>query len=111
MDTQAGLFARLIAAAIAEQYAPAALLALLKHPLFRLGRHKAALHPTVADLELALLRGTRPPPGLDGLRRSLDAFRGELAKASKTARTTSLLHRSELRTTIPDHRLDDRPMP
>ena len=39
----AGLFARMAAAVIAEQLAPAPLLALLKHPLFRLGRHAERL--------------------------------------------------------------------
>jgi ATP-dependent helicase/nuclease subunit B len=104
LDTQAGLFARLIASAVAEQFAPAPLLALLKHPLFRLRRQPHALKTVIADLELTLLRGTRPPPGVDGLTRSLEAYRGELAKFRR--REPSLLHRSELRTTIPDHRLD-----
>ncbi len=104
LDTRAGLFARMVAAAVAEQFAPASLLALLKHPLFRLGRQRDALKATVADLEMALLRGTRPPPGLDGLQRSLDAFRGELGRFRR--REPSLLHRSEPRTAISDHRLD-----
>ncbi len=82
MDTRAGLFARLIATVAAEQLAPAPLLALLKHPLFRLGRRAGALRRAVSDLELALLRGTRPPPGLDGLRRSFDSFSCRAGKAA-----------------------------
>lgn len=104
MDTSAGLFARLIATAAAEQVAPAPLLALLKHPLFRLGHREGALRQVIADLELALLRGTRPPPGLDGLQRGFDAFRAELAKLRR--HETSLLHTSEPRTRISDRRLD-----
>src|SRR6266404_2364777 len=37
MDTPAGIFARLAAEAVAKQLEPPTLLALLKHPLFRLG--------------------------------------------------------------------------
>jgi ATP-dependent helicase/nuclease subunit B len=104
MDTRAGLFARLIADVVAEQLAPAPLLALLKHPLFRLGRRHGALRRPIADLELALLRGTRPPPGLDGLRRSFDGFRSELGKLRR--RETSLLHHSDLRARLTDPQLD-----
>jgi ATP-dependent helicase/nuclease subunit B len=104
IDTRAGLFARLVATVAAKQVAPAPLLALLKHKLFRLGRSDGSLRRAIADFELALLRGTRPPPGLDGLRRSFDNFRAELAKLR--AREGSLLHPRELRTRIPDARLD-----
>lgn len=104
MDTQAGLFARLIAVAIAEQLAPAALLALLKHPLLRLGHEHGALQTCIADLELILLRGTRPLAGIAGLRGSLRLFRDELAKLRR--REASLLHRSEPRTAIPDERIE-----
>jgi ATP-dependent helicase/nuclease subunit B len=104
IDTRAGLFARLIATVAAEELAPASLLALLKHPLLRLRRSDSELRKVVADLELALLRGTRPRPGLDGLRRSFDNFRTELAKLRR--REESLLHRSEPRARITDARLD-----
>jgi ATP-dependent helicase/nuclease subunit B len=104
MDTRAGLFARLIATVAAEQLAPAPLLALLKHPLLRLGQHAGALRRATADLELALLRGTRPSPGLDGLRKDFDAFRIELAKLRRDE--ASLLHRSERRVRISDAGLD-----
>ncbi len=104
MDTRAGLFARLLATVVAEQLAPASLLALLKHPLFRLGRPEGSLRRAVADLELTLLRGTRPASGLDGLRRAFDSFRVELGKLR--GKEASLLHRSERRTWISDPRLD-----
>lgn len=104
MDTPAGLFARLIAVAAAEQLAPAPLLALLKHPLFRLGQSAGALRRTVSDLELALLRGTRPAPGLDGLRRGFDSFRAELARLARGEQST--LHPSERRARMKDPALD-----
>jgi ATP-dependent helicase/nuclease subunit B len=103
-ETPAGLFARLVANAVHEQLAPAALLALLKHPLLRLGRQRAPLLACVADLELALLRGTRPPPGLDGLRHSLATFRAELEKFRR--HEFSSLHRSEPRTSLSDEQID-----
>ncbi|MGL4557991.1 MAG: double-strand break repair protein AddB, partial [Afipia sp.] len=59
MDTPAGIFARLAAQTVAEELAPPALLALLKHPLFRLGQAPGAFAKTLSDLELVLLRGTR----------------------------------------------------
>lgn len=95
MDTSAGLFARLVAAAAADNLAPATLLALLKHPLLRLGQRAGAFTTAIADLELALLRGTRPQGGTQGLRRDFSAFRDELAKQARGE--PSLLHRSEPR--------------
>ena len=104
MDTRAGLFARLIATVAAEQLAPAPLLALLKHPLFRLSRRAGVSRRAVSDLELALLRGTRPAPGLNGLRRSFDSFRAELAKLRRDE--PSALHRSERRARMSDPSLE-----
>jgi ATP-dependent helicase/nuclease subunit B len=70
--TRSGAFLRLIAVAAGERLAPVALLALLKHPLTRLGQDSAATRQTVRRLELAVLRGPRPAPGIEGLRDALD---------------------------------------
>src|SRR5437764_4576273 len=51
MDTQAGIFARLAAKAAAERLEPATLLALLKHPMLRLGEPAGAWSGGVAALE------------------------------------------------------------
>ena len=67
MDTPAGIFARLAAEAAARGLEPPTLLALLKHPLFRLGGTQDALKRGIEVLELALLRGTRPQAGSSGL--------------------------------------------
>src|SRR6201999_2256594 len=67
MDTSTGIFARLAAETVAHQLEPPTLLALLKHPLCRLGGTPGAQRKTVAKLELALLRGTRPQGGSHGL--------------------------------------------
>src|SRR5262249_20712873 len=57
-----------------------ALLALVKHPLTRLGAAEGAQARAIAALEKAVLRGPRPRPGTAGLAHALAAFRAELAK-------------------------------
>ncbi|HEY3890448.1 MAG TPA: double-strand break repair protein AddB, partial [Bradyrhizobium sp.] len=104
-ETPAGIFARLVAEAVARQIEPATLLALLKHPLCQLGGAPGRFAGAIATLELALLRGTRPQPGSDGLARDFARFRLELGKLRR--RETSSLHGSEPRTRLHDDRLDD----
>jgi ATP-dependent helicase/nuclease subunit B len=60
-------------AALAEHFAPVALLALLKHPLVRRGEERLPWLARVRQLDLAL-RGVRPAPGLDGVSAHLDAW-------------------------------------
>ena len=60
-DTPAGIFARLAADAAFGVLAPVTLLALLKHPLLRLGVRDTGR--AVATLERAILRGPRPRLG------------------------------------------------
>ncbi len=67
-DTPPGVFLRLIAALVAENAAPAALLAAFKHPLAAGGGPPAPFRARVRELERAALRGPRPAPGLEGLR-------------------------------------------
>jgi ATP-dependent helicase/nuclease subunit B len=104
MDTSAGIFARLVAEAAAKELEPPTLLALMKHPLFRLGEAHGALKHAIEVLELALLRGTRPQAGSDGLARDFDRFRTELRKLR--AKETSSLHVSEQRTKLGDEDLN-----
>jgi ATP-dependent helicase/nuclease subunit B len=104
MDTPAGIFARLAAEAVANELEPPTLLALLKHPLCRLGGAQDAFKRAVEVLELALLRGTRPPPGSEGLARDLARFRLELIECR--AGRTSSLHLSEPRARLKDEDLD-----
>ena len=103
-DTAAGIFARLTAEVVANQLEPPALLALLKHPLCRLGDVSGGIKHAVATLELALLRGTRPQAGSSGLARDFTRFRLELEKF-KTGETLSL-HASEPRTRLESEQLD-----
>ena len=104
MDTSAGIFARLTAETAARQLEPPTLLALLKHPLCRLGGGRGAFRDTIETLELALLRGTRPQAGSSGLARDFDRFRLELEKLRR--RETSSLHGSEPRARLRDDELD-----
>lgn len=74
-DTSAGRFARLAAEAAIGGLKPVTLLALLKHPLLRLGAGPGAHNTAIAALERALLRGPRPKPGMQALKDALVHFR------------------------------------
>ena len=77
------------------------LLALLKHPLLRLGARDSAR--AVAALERAMLRGPRPRPGSAGLaQRARSVSR---AAAKFRAKNRSDLHPSDPRTTLTDGEL------
>ncbi|MBS0532221.1 MAG: double-strand break repair protein AddB [Proteobacteria bacterium] len=105
METQAGIFARLAAEAACNGLEPPTLLALLKHPLCRLGRTMGGWSRAIATLELAILRGTRPPSGSKGLHDEFAQFCSELEKLNRGE--TSSLHRAEPRTALKPQALDD----
>jgi len=107
MDTPAGIFARLAAETALKRLEPPTLLALLKHPLCRLGEAEGAFREALRHLELTLLRGTRPPPGSDGLQSEFARFRLELTKLRNGE--PSSLHRSEMRARLSDQALDRVP--
>ena len=95
-DTAAGLFARLAAETALGGLQPVPLLALLKHPLLRLGQKPGAHNAAIAVLERALLRGPRPRAGSQALAHALTVFRT----------TREKLHRSDPRLSIADDALD-----
>ena len=100
-ETPAGIFARLAAQAALGGLAPVALLALLKHPLLRLGLRDT--EPAIAALERAVLRGPRPRRGSAGLSAALEAFITQLKKfRSKEAVD---LHASDPRIALTDGEL------
>ncbi|MDJ1158901.1 double-strand break repair protein AddB [Chelatococcus sp. SYSU_G07232] len=72
-----GRLARLVAEAASTDFAPGPLLALLAHPLATFGLPRAAAERAAAALEIGLLRGPAPPPGLAGLFAVLDERRTE----------------------------------
>jgi ATP-dependent helicase/nuclease subunit B len=117
--TPAGRFASLAAEAALGGVPPVGLLALLKHPLLRLGAaqrnlardDRAVDNPAqdnlargIAALEKATLRGPRPRPGTAGLAQALEAFRAELGKLRR--KESSELHRSDPRTDLSETELD-----
>ncbi|MGE5504016.1 MAG: double-strand break repair protein AddB [Actinomycetota bacterium] len=70
--TEPGAFLRLAAAMVADDFAPHALLAGLKHPLAAGGMDAGAFRAMVRRLELAALHGPRPAGGTQGLRAAVD---------------------------------------
>src|SRR6516225_4964063 len=103
-DTAAGRFARLAAEAALGGLAPVALLALIKHPLTRLGAAAGAHARAIAALEKAVLRGPRPRPGIGGLVHALAALRAELTKLRRGE--ASDLHPSDPRASLSAADLD-----
>jgi len=95
-DTEAGVFARLVAQAALSGLEPVTLLALLKHARFRLGAAAGAHDRATAALELGVLRGPRPRPGTNGVAQALATFRA----------TKDALHRSDPRRRVPAADLD-----
>jgi ATP-dependent helicase/nuclease subunit B len=63
----AGAFLNLTAELVAGGFTPVGLLSLGKHPLAALGRAPATLRREIRALEMAVLRGPRPEPGLADL--------------------------------------------
>jgi ATP-dependent helicase/nuclease subunit B len=104
LETPAGIFARLAAEATARGLEPPTLLALLKHPLCRLGGAAGTFRGTIDTLELALLRGTRPQPGTGGLARDFARFRDEHGKLKRGE--VSALHPAEARARLSNEALD-----
>jgi ATP-dependent helicase/nuclease subunit B len=99
-DTTAGVFARLAAELALGGVAPVALLAVAKHPLFRLGAAAGAHASAVAALERAVLRGPRPRAGSAGLAHALATFRRELTRLRANER--SEIHGSDPRALLAD---------
>ena len=67
LQTAPAVFLRLLAAAVAEDFAAVPLLALLKHPFCRLGMDRADLLRWTRRIERKLLRKSRPSSGLTAL--------------------------------------------
>jgi ATP-dependent helicase/nuclease subunit B len=67
-DTPPATLLRCLLGAIDSGFAPVDLLALLKHPLTRLGLERPALLEAARRLDRKGLRGLKPAPGLDALR-------------------------------------------
>ena len=66
-STEPGAFLRLTAEMVAEGFAPHVTLACLKHPMASAGRDTAGFRAFARRLEMDVLRGPRPGPGVAGL--------------------------------------------
>jgi ATP-dependent helicase/nuclease subunit B len=75
-DTPPAVFLRLLVRAVAEELAPVALLALLKHPLAAAGLSPVGCREAARTLEKLCLRGPKPLPGIAGLRLAVDREAG-----------------------------------
>ena len=64
---RAGAFLQLLVEAIQENFAPLALLGVLKHPCAAGGMAQADFRTKVRQIEKLVLRGQRPAPGLEGV--------------------------------------------
>lgn len=81
--TPPGAFLLLTARMIADGLAPVSLLAALKHPLAAGGMAPPAFRAMARTLEMELLRGPRPAPGLKGLLAAAKAGRDPNKKQHK----------------------------
>ncbi len=104
IQTGAGRFASLAAQTALGGLAPVPLLALLKHPLARLGASENSFARGVEALEMATLRGPRPRPGSAGLMQALATLRAEREKFWR--KEASALHPSDPRTALTGAELD-----
>ncbi|WP_332685984.1 double-strand break repair protein AddB [Bosea sp. (in: a-proteobacteria)] len=74
----AGALLRLVLDAVASELAPASLVALLSHPLCRLGLPEAILRQGAATLEIGTWRGETVGKGFAGLRRAFVAIQDRI---------------------------------
>ena len=79
--TMPGAFLDLVLGAVGSDFAPAALMALLKHPLTLLGRTPADMRGAARTLERGVFRDIYVGQGFDGVARALEA-----AKAARKRR-------------------------
>ena len=77
-STVPGVFMRLTASLLTDDFGPVPLLSVLKHPLAAGGIASASFRANARRLERAVLRGPRPAPGWDGLARDIDAGKPDL---------------------------------
>lgn len=89
--TPHGAFLDLIAQSIATRFAPATVMALLKHPLTRLGLPVRDVRRAARFLELAALRTIYFGEGLDGIAASLERARRETADRTRRDRAVRRL--------------------
>ncbi len=80
--TVPGVFLDLVAAAVSNNFAPAHLMSLLKHPMTRLGFDAGEVRAAARALELTALRQAYLSDGLDAIRHALDRAQEEVKDGS-----------------------------
>jgi ATP-dependent helicase/nuclease subunit B len=81
--TPQGVFLLLLAEAVAQQFAPVPLLALLKHPFAAGGADPAEFRSRTRALDRFCLRGPRPDPSLAGIMRAIMKYRDDERQRAK----------------------------
>jgi ATP-dependent helicase/nuclease subunit B len=89
--TVPGAFLNLILEAVAKSFAPAELMALLKHPLTRLGLDPFAVRRAARALEIAAFRTPYLGEGLDGVDAALERASQEIASKTRRGRAVRRL--------------------
>lgn len=84
--TVPGAFLDLIVDVIAQDFAPAPVVAMLKHPLARLGRKIVDVRRAVRALEVAAFRTAYLGSGIEGIEIALDRAQNEAASGERRAR-------------------------
>ena len=98
-QTPPAVFLRLAAGVFSEDCTPIAILSLLKHPLSAAGEAPGLFRRNARRLELEVLRGPRPAPGLSGIMEALDERSGMESLKSWFGRFSDLAaHFAELMT-------------
>jgi ATP-dependent helicase/nuclease subunit B len=89
--TVPGTFLGLVANALESAFAPSELMALLKHPLTRLGLSAGDVRRAARNLELAALRTMYLGRGLDSLEGAVDRARAETMEGKRRHRSVARL--------------------
>jgi ATP-dependent helicase/nuclease subunit B len=89
--TPPGAFLVLVADALATEFAPVALVALLKHPLARLGRSVPDIRRAARAIELIAFRMPYLGRGLDGVAKALELAEADLVEGKRRQRAVRRL--------------------
>jgi ATP-dependent helicase/nuclease subunit B len=89
--TPPGAFLVLVVEAFSTEFAPVALMALLKHPLCRVGRSVSDIRRTARAIELIGFRTPYLGRGLDGVLAALDAAEADLVVGARRQRAVRRL--------------------
>lgn len=82
----------LLVEVLEKDFAPVALLSLLKHPMVALGQNRGKHINLTRHLEKRLLRGVRPAHGLDGLMKALEGLDDNRISTARRARLKAFIN-------------------